>query len=87
MFLVTNLKECYRNDVTPFNRRNRPLEHIFSLMGKGKQVIHFSDFNLDSDDEILDIHYMEEETANYLDETLKHQVIYIINTGKEYEKI
>jgi len=45
-------------------------------MGKGKQVIHFSDFNLDSDDEILDIHYMEEETANYLDETLKHQVIY-----------
>lgn len=54
---------------------------------EGKQAIHFSDFSLDSDDETLHIHYFEEETADYSDETLKHQVIYKINTDKEYEKI
>lgn len=54
---------------------------------QGEKAIHFVNFNVDSDDGNLNIYYIEEETENYSDETLKYQVIYKIEKDKDYEKI
>lgn len=54
---------------------------------QGEKAIHFINFNVDLDDGNLNIYYIEEETENYSDETLKYQVIYKIKKDKDYEKI
>jgi hypothetical protein len=54
---------------------------------QGENAIHFTDFSVDSDGKILNIHYIEEETENYSDATLKHQVVYKIQKDKQYETI
>ncbi|MCL7745518.1 hypothetical protein [Halalkalibacter alkaliphilus] len=54
---------------------------------QGENAIHFTDFSVDSDGKILNIHYIEEETENHSDATLKHQVVYKIKKYKQYETI
>jgi len=54
---------------------------------QGDKAIHFSDFSVESDGGSLNIHYTEEETNNYSDDTQKHQVVYKINKNKEYDTV
>lgn len=54
---------------------------------QGEKAIHFSDFAVESDGDVLKVYYNENETEEYSDETLKHQVLYRINKDKEYEII
>lgn len=54
---------------------------------EGEQAIHFTGFSVDADDESLLIYYNEEETDDYSDQTLKHQVVYKVNKDRDYEKL
>ncbi|MGD6874256.1 hypothetical protein ACQCU1_19005 [Sutcliffiella horikoshii] len=68
-------------------------DSVIYMMLNGKNVIqgenatYFTDFSVNSDGEILNIHYIEEEIKNFSDTTLKHQVVYKIHKDKQYEKI
>ncbi|MGJ9384451.1 hypothetical protein [Salipaludibacillus sp. CF4.18] len=68
-------------------------EKTYYVMLNGKNVVqgekafHFRNFSVDSEAEILKIHFTEEETDDYSNETLNYQALYKVNLDKNYEQI
>ena len=53
----------------------------------GEKAIHFTDFNVEENDETLSILYNTAETADYSNRLIKHELLYKVNLDKKYEII
>ncbi|MBS4194154.1 lipoprotein [Lederbergia citri] len=60
-----------------------------SNVKQGEKAIHFTDFNVEKNDKTLSICilYNTAKTADYSNQSLKHELIYKVNLDKKYEVI
>lgn len=58
-----------------------------SNVKQGEKAIHFTNFNIEEDGETLKILYNIAQTADYSNQSLKHELLYKVNLDKEYEVI
>lgn len=54
---------------------------------QGEKATYFTDFHVQEDGDILEIHFSTGETDDYDNESLKHELLYRIHTSKSYETI
>ena len=54
---------------------------------QGEKAIHFSDFNIEVEEDLLKIIIDQEYSDDYSNKQLKHQVLYKIKLDKEYDTI
>lgn len=58
-----------------------------SNVKQGEKAIHFTDFNVEKKGETLRILYNTAETADYSNQSIKHELLYKVNLDKKYEII
>lgn len=56
-------------------------------VAQGEKATYFTDFHVQEDGDILEIHFSTEETEDYSDESLKHELLYKINVSQSYDTI
>jgi hypothetical protein len=58
-----------------------------SNVKQGEKALYFTDFNVKKNGETLSILYNTAETADYSNQSLKHELLYKVNLDKKYEFI
>ncbi|MBS4210070.1 hypothetical protein [Bacillus sp. FJAT-50079] len=58
-----------------------------SNVKEGEKATHFTDFNVEKNGETLSILYNTAETADYSNQSLKHELLYKVKLDKKYEVI